>query len=97
LYVFSPANLSTNLLAISTSSGLAAGYNTNFETVTRTLLAFWLDEHWGAYYNTAQGNPVNMKVCKWGGGNVRIVLVQWNALKPDNNGFIHLSIAEFSL
>lgn len=25
------------------------------------------------------------------------ILVQWHGLKPDNNGFIHLSIAEFSL
>jgi len=25
------------------------------------------------------------------------LLVQWNGLKPDDNGFVHLSIAEFSL
>ena len=25
------------------------------------------------------------------------ILVQWHGLKPDDNGFIHLSIAEFSL
>ncbi len=25
------------------------------------------------------------------------LLVQWDGLKPDGNGFVHLSIAEFSL
>ncbi len=25
------------------------------------------------------------------------LLVQWNDLKPDDNGFVHLSIAQFSL
>jgi hypothetical protein len=25
------------------------------------------------------------------------LLAQWNGLKPDHQGFIHLSIAEFSL
>ena len=25
------------------------------------------------------------------------LLVQWDGLKPDENGFVHLSIAEFSL
>ena len=82
-----------------------------------------------------QGNPENMKVCKRGTWNVRMIietvlsmlttichfkrsahrvwqyfksrlaytisafniLVQWHGLKPDDNGFIHLSIAEFSL
>ncbi|MEM4722093.1 MAG: hypothetical protein QXT73_08555 [Candidatus Methanomethylicaceae archaeon] len=80
-------------------------------------------------------NPVNMKVCKRGSWNVRMMaetvlsmlttvchfkrlrhrvweyfkarlaftmaafnlLVQWHGLHPDENGFIRLSIAEFSL
>jgi hypothetical protein len=25
------------------------------------------------------------------------ILIQWDGLQPDQNGFIHLSIAEFSL
>ncbi len=25
------------------------------------------------------------------------ILVQWNGLQPNENGFVHLSIAEFSL
>jgi len=81
------------------------------------------------------GNPNNLKVCKRGTWNVRIIvetvlsmlttichfkrishrvwdyfkarlaftmaafniLVQWHGLKPDDLGFVHLSIAEFSL
>ena len=80
-------------------------------------------------------NPSNLKVCKRGTWNVRIIvetvlsmlttichfkrishhvwdyfkarlaftmaafniLVQWHGLKPDDQGFVHLSIAEFSL
>jgi hypothetical protein len=86
-------------------------------------------------FYSKQSNPTNMKVCKRGSWNVRMIietvlsmlttvchfkrvshrvwdyfqarlaftmtaynlLVQWNGMKPDANGFIHLSIAEFSL
>ncbi len=86
-------------------------------------------------FKAKDGNPSNMKVCKRGEWNDRMlvelvlsmlmvgchskkighrvwgyfrarlaytmaafnVLVDWFGLQPDNDGFIHLSIAEFSL
>ena len=87
------------------------------------------------FYSKHQENPTNLKICKRGSWNVRMIveavlsmlttvchfkrishrvwqyfqahlaytvaafnlLVQWHGLKPDENGIIHLSIAEFSL
>jgi hypothetical protein len=86
-------------------------------------------------FKAKDGNPANMKVCKRGEWNDRMivesvlsmltvvchfkkvghrvwsyfparlaytmaafnVLVDWFGLYPDDNGFVHLSIAEFSL
>jgi hypothetical protein len=86
-------------------------------------------------FHSKQGNPQNMKVCRRGTWNVRMIveqvlamlttvchfkkvghrvwdyfrarlaftmamfnlLVQWDGLQPDEHGFVHLSIAEFSL
>jgi hypothetical protein len=109
-------------------------YDTTFHPLIRLFEdeMIVLTDH-GFY--SKQGNPTNMKVCKRGGWNVRMIvetvlsmlttvchfkhvshrvwayfkarlaftmaafnlLVQWNGLKPDHQGFIHLSIAEFSL
>ena len=86
-------------------------------------------------FHARTGDPPNMKPCKRGTWNVRMVvetglsmltmvcqlkklsqrtwrhvqaglaftmalfnvLVQWHGLQPDENGIVHLSIAEFSL
>jgi len=86
-------------------------------------------------FHSSKGDPANMKVCKKGQWNVRMlietvlsmlsqvchmkklphrvweyfkahlayimaafnILAAWDGLKPDKNGFIHLSIARFSL
>jgi hypothetical protein len=86
-------------------------------------------------FHAAQGDPSNLKVCKRGEWNERMMvetvlsmltlvchfkkvmhrvwnyfkarlaftmaafnlLVQWNGLKPGENGLVHLSIADFSL
>jgi hypothetical protein len=86
-------------------------------------------------FHSKHGDPVNLKVCPRGTGNVRMIvesvlamlttvchfkkvghrllayfqarlaftmalfniLVQWHGLRPDENGFVRLSIAEFSL
>lgn len=109
-------------------------YDTTFHPLIRCFedQMVILTDH-GFY--SKQGNPTNMKVCKRGSWNVRMIietvlsmlttvchfkrvshrvwdyfqarlaftmaaynlLVQWNGMKPDANGFIHLSIAEFSL
>jgi len=109
-------------------------YDTTFHPLIRSFEEemFTLVDH-GFY--SKKGNPANMKVCKRGSWNVRMIaetvlsmlttvchfkrvshrvwqyfkarlaftmaafnlLVQWNGLKPDENGVIRLSIAEFSL
>lgn len=109
-------------------------YDTTFHPLIRLFeeQMVVLSDH-GFY--SRQGNPANLKVCKRGSWNVRMIvetvlsmlttvchfkqvshrvwdyfkarlaftvaafnlLAQWHGLKPDDNGFIHLSIAEFSL
>jgi len=109
-------------------------YDTTFHPLIRTFedRMVMLADH-GFY--SRQGNPANLKVCKRGEWNVRMIietvlsmltrichfkrvghrvweyfrarlaftvaaynlLVQWYGLAPDENGYIHLSIAEFSL
>ena len=109
-------------------------YDTTFHPLIRTFedRMVILADH-GFY--SRQGNPANLKVCKRGEWNVRMIietvlsmltrvchfkqvghrvweyfrarlaftvaaynlLVQWYGLAPDENGYIHLSIAEFSL
>lgn len=87
------------------------------------------------HFHSKQGDPPNLKICRRGSWNVRMVietvlsmltnvchfkkvghrvweyfesrlaytmaafniLVQWRGLQADKNGFVHLSIAEFSL
>jgi len=109
-------------------------YDTTFHPLIRSFEEemFILVDH--GFYSKKE-NPANMKVCKRGSWNVRMIaetvlsmlttvchfkrvshrvwgyfkarlaftmaafnlLVQWNGLKPDKNGVIRLSIAEFSL
>lgn len=87
------------------------------------------------HFHSKSGDPPNLKICRRGGWNVRMmietvlsmltnvchfkkvghrvweyfesrlaytmaafnILVQWDGLQADKNGFVHLSIAEFSL
>jgi hypothetical protein len=104
----------------------------------RSLVAQFLDQmivFCDTGFHRKEGDPSNMKVCKRGEWNVRMIvetvlsmlttvchfkkvghrvweyfqarlaftlaafniLVQWHGLHPDENGFVHLSIAEFSL
>jgi hypothetical protein len=109
-------------------------YDTTFHPLIRSFEneMFILVDH--GFYSKKE-NPANMKVCKRGSWNVRMLaetvlsmlttvchfkrvshrvweyfkarlaftmaafnlLAQWNGLKPDENGVIRLSIAEFSL
>ena len=110
-------------------------YDTSFHPLIRSFEdeMVILADH--GFYSKHQENPTNLKICKRGSWNVRMIvetvlsmlttvchfkrishrvwqyfqahlaytvaafnlLVQWHGLKPDDNGIIHLSIAEFSL
>ena len=110
-------------------------YDTTFHPLIRAFEdeMVILADH--GFYSKHEENPINLKICKRGSWNVRMIvetvlsmlttvchfkrishrvweyfkarlaytvaafniLVQWHGLKPDENGVIHLSIAEFSL
>jgi len=61
-------------------------------------------------FHAHAGDPPNMKICQRGTWNVRmlsairnpkseiyIILAQWHGLIPYEHGFVHLSVAQFSL
>ena|SRR5574341_202400 len=121
-------------LIVGWSCATANVYDTTFHPLIRSFEDEMLILVDHGFYSK-QENPANMKVCKRGRWNVRMIaetvlsmlttichfkrvshrvweyftarlaftmaafnlLVQWNGLKPDENGFVHLSIAEFSL
>jgi hypothetical protein len=109
-----------------------------YDATFQPLVAQFVDEMvvlTDTAFHSKQGDPPNLKVCKRGTWNVRMIvegvlsmlttvchfkkvghrvwkyfqahlaftmamfnlLVQWHGLQPDETGFIHLSIAEFSL
>ncbi len=122
--------------------GLIAGWDCAtanvYDAVFQPLIAQFADQmvvFTDTHFHAKAGDPPNMKVCKRGTWNVRMIveqvwamlttichfkkvghrvwayfrarlaftiatfnlLVQWHGLPPDEQGFVHLSIAEFSL
>jgi hypothetical protein len=49
--------------------------------------------------HTSSSHPVRMEIISLHYHTMALfsILVQWHGLQPDDEGFVHLSIAEFSL